>query len=164
MENIPWILIGVATLIVLFGFMFLFRKNTHTINYYNLFIIGIIWMIIGIPTKNSALSIVGIVLVITGLVHRKDWKKNKKNWKYMNKKEKKFYIWILIILLLIFIMGIVVGFFAQQGIIFAGENSKINSFEECIDAGNPVMESYPRQCRTGDDTFTEVVVGDYFQG
>jgi len=28
--------------------------------------------------------------------------------------------------------------------------SMINSFEECVAAGNPVMESYPRQCRTLD--------------
>jgi eight-cysteine-cluster-containing protein len=26
----------------------------------------------------------------------------------------------------------------------------ITSFEECVAAGNPVMESYPRQCRTKD--------------
>ena len=24
----------------------------------------------------------------------------------------------------------------------------INSFEDCVSAGNPIMESYPRQCRT----------------
>ena len=28
--------------------------------------------------------------------------------------------------------------------------SQINSFEQCVDAGNPVMESYPRQCTTKD--------------
>ena len=33
----------------------------------------------------------------------------------------------------------------------------VNSFEECVAAGNPVMESYPRQCRHGDRTFTEVI-------
>ena len=34
----------------------------------------------------------------------------------------------------------------------------INSFDECVAAGNPVMESYPRQCRAGDgQMFTEVV-------
>ena len=27
---------------------------------------------------------------------------------------------------------------------------KIDSFEECVSAGNPVMESHPRQCRTTD--------------
>lgn len=30
------------------------------------------------------------------------------------------------------------------------EISLIDNFEECLAAGNPVMESYPRQCRTSD--------------
>lgn len=30
------------------------------------------------------------------------------------------------------------------------EQSKINSFEACALAGNPIMESYPEQCRTAD--------------
>ncbi len=34
---------------------------------------------------------------------------------------------------------------------------EIASFEECVKAGNPVMESYPRQCRAGDKTFTEII-------
>lgn len=35
---------------------------------------------------------------------------------------------------------------------------EIRSFEECAAAGNPVMESYPRQCRTPDGrTFTEEI-------
>jgi|GEM_PF-1913562 hypothetical protein len=44
-------------------------------------------------------------------------------------------------------------------------NSKqITNFEECIAAGNPAMESYPRQCRAGDRTFTEEIpssIGKY---
>lgn len=31
----------------------------------------------------------------------------------------------------------------------------VTNFEECVTAGNPVMESYPRQCRSGEQTFTE---------
>lgn len=31
----------------------------------------------------------------------------------------------------------------------------ITNFEECVEAGNLVMESYPRQCRVGDTTFIE---------
>lgn len=30
------------------------------------------------------------------------------------------------------------------------QNLQINSFEQCIAAGNPAMESHPRQCRTVD--------------
>jgi hypothetical protein len=32
-----------------------------------------------------------------------------------------------------------------------------NSFQECVDAGHPVMESYPRQCSDGTNTFTETL-------
>lgn len=31
----------------------------------------------------------------------------------------------------------------------------VATFEECVAAGNAVMESYPRQCRAGEQTFTE---------
>lgn len=30
------------------------------------------------------------------------------------------------------------------------EQKAINSFEDCVEAGNPVMESYPRQCMTAE--------------
>lgn len=33
----------------------------------------------------------------------------------------------------------------------------VSSFEECVSSGHPVMESYPRQCRAGDEIFTEQV-------
>ena len=38
------------------------------------------------------------------------------------------------------------------------DKPSIDSFEECVAAGNPVMESYPRQCRTSDGKhFVEVL-------
>ena len=37
------------------------------------------------------------------------------------------------------------------------KDSNITSFEECVAAGNPVMESYPRQCRANGQTFVEEV-------
>ncbi|MDO8483221.1 MAG: Gmad2 immunoglobulin-like domain-containing protein [bacterium] len=33
----------------------------------------------------------------------------------------------------------------------------VTNFEECVTAGNPVMESYPRQCRHGGETYTESI-------
>ncbi|MCI5222230.1 MAG: hypothetical protein D3924_06050 [Candidatus Electrothrix sp. AR4] len=33
--------------------------------------------------------------------------------------------------------------------------TQITNFEECVAAGNPVMESHPRQCRADDQTFIE---------
>jgi len=35
--------------------------------------------------------------------------------------------------------------------------SGINSFDACVAAGNPVMESYPRQCRADGKTFVEKI-------
>lgn len=39
----------------------------------------------------------------------------------------------------------------------------VTNFEECVATGNPVMESYPRQCRHGDQTFTEVIIETFTQ-
>lgn len=47
--------------------------------------------------------------------------------------------------------GIAVVLLMQPG------NQKVTSFEECIAAGFPAMESYPRQCQAGGTTFTEIV-------
>ena len=35
---------------------------------------------------------------------------------------------------------------------------EITNFEECVAAGNPAMESYPRQCRANDQTFVEEIL------
>ncbi|MFA5841902.1 MAG: Gmad2 immunoglobulin-like domain-containing protein [Candidatus Paceibacterota bacterium] len=37
----------------------------------------------------------------------------------------------------------------------------VAGFEECVAAGNPVMESYPRQCRSGGGTFTENIGNEF---
>lgn len=39
---------------------------------------------------------------------------------------------------------------SENGII-----EQIDSFDKCVEAGNPVMESYPRQCRAKGQNFTE---------
>jgi hypothetical protein len=39
--------------------------------------------------------------------------------------------------------------------VFENSQEKINNFDECIKAGYPVLESYPRQCKVENETFTE---------
>lgn len=70
--------------------------------------------------------------------------------------ERKSVITILIVVLILWV-----------AYLFFTPHSKINSvtdFESCVDVGNPVMESYPRQCRDPktDITFVEVVE-DYWR-
>ena len=48
--------------------------------------------------------------------------------------------------LLIVILAVVAG----ASYIVLTPLAEINSFDDCVDAGFPVMESYPRQCMTSD--------------
>lgn len=52
------------------------------------------------------------------------------------------------------ILGVIIGLILLSSIIAFNISSKdkieVNSFEECAAAGYPIMESYPRQCRTRD--------------
>lgn len=41
------------------------------------------------------------------------------------------------------------------------QNQRITSFEECVAAGNPVMESYPRQCRADGALFVEEITNEH---
>lgn len=42
-------------------------------------------------------------------------------------------------------------------LLLIGCKQEITNFEECVAAGNPVMESYPRQCKAGKNSFTEII-------
>lgn len=41
-----------------------------------------------------------------------------------------------------------------------GSVAVISNFEECVAAGNAILESYPRQCRVNNQTFTENIGND----
>lgn len=58
---------------------------------------------------------------------------------------------IIIIVAIIIIIGLIITW-AQSRKVLA---PVVTNFEECVATGNPVMESYPRQCRYGTETFTE---------
>ena len=59
---------------------------------------------------------------------------------------------VVVILLLLGILALL----NSKGIVKLPTGQQISNFEECAAAGYPVMESYPRQCRTIDGrTFVE---------
>ena len=53
----------------------------------------------------------------------------------------------LIIFIILLILGILLAIVIS--------NEKVDNFKECVKAGNPVMESYPRQCVDNGNTFVE---------
>ena len=56
-------------------------------------------------------------------------------------------LYVLIILALVFGLG---GFVVTKTTHAPTVENHVTSFEECVAAGNAVMESYPRQCRDAD--------------
>ncbi len=42
---------------------------------------------------------------------------------------------------------------------FIGCTQSVTDFDSCISAGYPAMESYPRQCSDGTNTYTEDISG-----
>ena len=63
----------------------------------------------------------------------------------------KYLISVLVLLVVVF------GFFVSAALApdFGPESMLPQNFEDCVKAGNPVMESYPRQCRSGENLFVE---------
>lgn len=61
---------------------------------------------------------------------------------------------IILILAVLFVIG-GGAYLIYKNLNKIPKNISVNSFEECVAAGSPVMESYPRQCRYNDTTFTE---------
>ncbi len=72
-----WLMIGIAVLLLILLVIFLFFGRRKGIDYYTLFLSGMVWTAVGIPLHNYVLSAVGFVMVIIGLVNKKKWKKQK---------------------------------------------------------------------------------------
>jgi len=112
---IPWLLIAIAVLLVILGIIavIMTRKKRRPTDYYNLFIIGIIWLPIGILLRNYVLVGLGLVLVIVGLVNKKKWEQNRIRWSDLDKSEKKIRLWIMGGLGILVLLGLIVLLLSQ---------------------------------------------------
>lgn len=152
----PWIIIAVLALLTILAVAFLilykYRKKPFKPDYYNMFYIGIVLVALGIIFNMTIFWMLGLIYMGVAGAHKKDWEKNRKTWKKMDSFEKKLFAGLILGLLIFFLLGI--GFY-----LIANNSSEITNFEECMAAGNPAMESYPRQCRDplSGQTFVEVI-------
>lgn len=102
----------VALLIALFiGLVIIaiYTKKWPAPDYRNLFNIGIIWLAIGLPLKNPALFIMGLVFMIMGITNKNKWQKPK-SWDKLSDKERKIKLLIITILGILVLLGLI--FFA----------------------------------------------------
>ena len=106
-----WMIIIVLGLLIAMGIFFsikYMKKGKHKPDYYSFFMIGIIWIGVGIPLDNVALWTLGIVFFLVGILNREKWKTNRAKWKDLDKKEKKLRIWIMYVLGSLVLLGLVV--------------------------------------------------------
>ena len=125
---ISWVIWLILGLLVLFGIIAIIvaKKNARKpTDYYALFVMGAIWFPIGLfmlfMDKGNSIGFLfaalGFIYFVMGLAHKKEWKKNHKTWKQLNKKEIKFKITIMVILGLVVLAGLVVFCLLRKGII-----------------------------------------------
>jgi len=115
----PWILVSIAVILVLlFVLMILFRKKVKApTDYYVFFIIGLTWLPLGLVFKNPALWGMGLVFMIVGLTHKKEWKKNHRPWNKLSKEEKKFRKIVIIALGALVLIGFIAFFLTNYNMI-----------------------------------------------
>lgn len=75
---------------------------------------------------------------------------------------------VIILLLVIIVLGAAYVTLANCAedwcLVFESQKVKlVNNFESCAALGFPIMESYPRQCRAGDKTYTEEIAAQPVQ-
>lgn len=119
MSSIPWIMISILIVLVLLGVIAILatRKKKTKPDYYTFFIMGIIWLAIGIPLDNWGLTAMGFIFAIVGLVHKDKWKENRQTWDKLDSTEKKIKIVIIAILGLLVLAGLVVYLLFNNGVI-----------------------------------------------
>jgi hypothetical protein len=62
---------------------------------------------------------------------------------------------VIIIAIIVLTAGFYLAMNLARNNLPSSKAKTITSFEECVSAGNPIMESYPRQCAANGQTFTE---------
>lgn len=90
------------------------KKHNRKPDYYNFFIMGVIWVGAGIPLKMYPLVAMGLAFMLAGIVHKKEWKKNHLDWTDLSKEEKNMR-WIFVGFLLFALLAGVFAFYLTAG-------------------------------------------------
>ena len=96
-----------AVLVILLFIIFVLRKQQKKPpNYRALFILGLVFLPLGISTDNYGFMAVSALFMIIGLANRKKWDKPKK-WSELSYTERRLKITLLIVLSLLLIFGMI---------------------------------------------------------
>jgi len=108
MPSTMWIAAAIIVLLlVAVAWMLFSRKKKHEIDYYALFILGIMWIPLSLTQDNYAFSSIGLVMAIVGLVNKDKWKTNRRSISKMGKNERLIITTVTGLLVLAVLAGII---------------------------------------------------------
>lgn len=116
MNLLLMIAIGLILLTLLVMMLVIKRKYKLQSDYRSFFIIGIVWLPIGIVMKNYAFIAMGTAFLISGLVNHKKWRQ-KQQWSELPAPVRRMKIVIIVFLGVLLLTGIVFFVLANQGFI-----------------------------------------------
>ena len=154
------LIIFFVAFIIFLGFVYYYfrgRRQAFELDFRTLFILGIALIPIGVGTGSNVYIIIGIAIMIFGVSKKETWG-SIPGWDTMPKSEKIMKVILISALLGVTIFGIVTYLLQPK----EDEEKVITSYDECVEAGYPIMESYPEQCRTKEgDSFTRDIGNEY---
>ena len=110
MTYVPWVMISVGVLIVLLGVIVLVnrRKERPPTDYYSMYIIGIVWIAVGLVQMDEMpfFFMMGLVFMAVGLSHKSEWKQNHRRFKDLPQDLKKTKMAAILIGLVVLVIGI----------------------------------------------------------
>jgi hypothetical protein len=90
------------------------KKEKYKTDYFALFFLGIIWILVCLAMQKWILTIIGLIFAIISLSEKRNWKKNKMNWRTMKTKEKDYHKMLIIILFAVIIISGSVWWFSVK--------------------------------------------------
>jgi hypothetical protein len=101
------IIIGLVAIGLLVMFLVIRRRGqvpTET-NYRAFFIMGLAWLVIGIPLRNPGLYTMGVVFTIVGLLNRDKWGQER-GWSDLTAEERRLKLSLVIGLTVLLLLGL----------------------------------------------------------
>lgn len=120
-----WLIFAVAIVVIILGILTIvlnLKPNKKSIDYRALFVVGIIWFVVGIILGKIILgtymfSVIGLLFALIGLIQKGKWKENKKDWNKLSESEKRLVLVMIVVLGLLVLAGVIVLLLIQKGII-----------------------------------------------
>lgn len=71
---IPWYLAAAIVPIAIVAYVYAKSRVKLRMDYYNIFVIGIMWIALGLPSRNLPIVLLGALCTSTGIVNRQKWR------------------------------------------------------------------------------------------